>query len=49
MLNISWSHGPHSKLDVKLGRRRNDHKGQGAIRHYANIVNEPAHTFVSAS
>merc|ERR1712218_212221 len=29
-------------LIVKLGLRRNYHKGQAAIRHYANIANQPA-------
>ena len=34
--------GPYSwSLNVKLGPRRNYHKGQAAIRHYANQTTRP--------
>ena len=33
MLN---GHLPPQSLNVKLGPRRNNHKGRAAIRHYAN-------------
>ena len=39
------------KVDVKLGRRRNYHKGRAAIRHYANQTARPLllMTFASAT
>ena len=36
-------------LNVKLGPRRNYHKGRAAIRHYANQPAHPLMTFVSAT
>ena len=38
MLNGLW---PHGKVDMKLRRRRNYHRGQAAIRHYAYQTARP--------
>ena len=43
-----WALTPRS-LNVKLGPRRNYHKGRAAIRHYANQPGLPFMTFASVS